>query len=321
MRLLPLLLALLLPAAALAQESLVEGVLSGEGYSSLPLRLAGDDHLEIATPVTVNGQRARFIVDTGAQLSVVDPRAVKRLKLATEKTASKLFSVLGGRANRLRAGVAESFRIGPLEMRPFIFGVTLLDALNARGSDEVRFDGLVGAEVLRTYQFVIDYRGMQLFVRQDAPENASRSQIGTRLKRAGYSEITLSKVSYSEFELRAKINDTTFHLLLDTGAALTLVDRSMASFAEIPVVKTDTVIGGTTGKEVQLGRGRVRSFKAGSFKVEDVSIGVVDLSHSNRQLQSAGQASLAGYLGADFLRRYEAVIDCSNLKLYLRARE
>ncbi|MBS0658054.1 MAG: retropepsin-like domain-containing protein [Verrucomicrobia bacterium] len=320
-RLFTALFALLLPSLAPAQESLVDGVLTGEGYSSLPLRLAGDDHLEIASPVLINGQRARLIVDTGAQISVIDPRAVKRLKLSLEKTASKLVSVLGGRGGRLRAGVAESFRLGPLEMRPFIFGVTLLDALNASGDKEVRFDGLVGAEVLRTYQFVIDYRGMQLFVRQDAPENAAKSQLGARLKRAGYAEIPLAKTSYSEFELRTKINDTTFHLLLDTGAALTLIDSSMAGFAEIPVEKTDLIVGGATGAGVRLGRGRVRTFRAGSFKVEGVSVGVVDLSHSNRQLQNAGQASIAGYLGSDFLRRYEAVIDCANLKLYLRARE
>lgn len=315
------LLALLLPALALAQESVVEGLLTGEGYSALPLRLAGDDHLEIAAPVLVNGQRASFIVDTGAQISVVDPRSAKRLRLSIEKTASKLVSILGGRGGRLQAGVAESFRFGPLEMRPFIFGVTRLDALNAPKAKEVRFDGLIGAEVLRTYQFVIDYRSKQLFVRQDAPENAARSQLGARLKRAGYSEIPLAKASYSEFELRTKFNDTTFHLLLDTGAALTLIDRSMANFAEIPVTMTDTIVGGATGAGVPLGRGRVRSFRAGGFKVEGVEVGVVDLSHSNRQLQNAGQASIAGYLGSDFLRRYEAVIDCANLKLYLRARE
>lgn len=316
-RLLLALLATLLATAAPAQE--LDALLTGEGYTRLALRLVGDDHLEIAAPVSVNGVRARFIVDTGAQLSVVDPRVVKRLRLGTEKTTAQLFSGLGGRAGKLQAGVAESFRIGPLDMRPFIFGVTRLDALNDRGrAEDIRFDGLVGAEVLRTYQFVIDYPGMQLFVRQDAPENAARSQVGVRLKRAGYIEIPLQKVSYSEFELRVKINDTTFHLLLDTGAGLTLVDRSMAEFAEIALEKTNDLIGGSTGREVQLLRGRANSFRAGAFRVENVTLGVIDLSRSNRQLQGAGRASLAGYLGADFLRKYEAVIDCANLKLYLK---
>ena len=198
--------------AGASDISEVGEVMANEGFSMLPLRRGGDDQVEVGGRVLVNGVHGRFLIDTGAQVSVIDRRSVRRFKLTSEKTATRVYGALGGRGERLRAALAMSFVVGPADMRPFIFGVADLGPLNeSRESDEGDFNGIIGIDVLRTYQFIVDYRGMRLFIRIDDPKNASRSNLSSTLRRQGYTEIPLETLYvYSDFEFRAKINDDRF---------------------------------------------------------------------------------------------------------------
>lgn len=297
----------------------VGDILANEGFTPMQLRRGGDDQMEVLGRVTVNGIRGRFLIDTGAQVSVIDKRSVKHFKLTTEKTATRVYGALGGRGERLRAALATSFVVGPADMRPFIFGVANLGPLNeSRERGEGDFDGIIGLDVLRTYQFAIDYRGQRLFVRLDDPKNASRSNLGTVLRRQGYVEIPLSRIVYSDFEFRAKINDAEFVMLLDTGAAVTLLDRKQARAAGLRLENTDVSIGGAGGVRQRLQLAQAQSFRAGNFRTGAFQVGVSDLTTLNAQFAQAGRPALGGYLGSDFLRAKNAVIDCANMRLYLR---
>jgi hypothetical protein len=250
---------------------------------------------------------------------VIDRRSVRRFRLTSEKTGTRVYGALGGRGERLRAALAMSFVVGPADMRPFIFGVADLGSLNeSRDSSEGDFNGIIGIDVLRTYQFVIDYRGMRMFVRLDDPKNAGRSNLGAVLRRQGYTEIPLARYSYSDFEFRAKINDTDFVMLLDSGAAVTLLDRRQAIAAGLRLQTTDVSIGGAGGSRQRLSLARAESFRAGNFRTGPFQVGVSDLSNLNAQFAQVGRAALGGYLGSDFLRAKNAIIDCANMRLYLR---
>ncbi len=306
------------PASA-SDISEVGDILSNEGFVTLPLRRGGDDQVEVGGKVQVNGIRGRFLIDTGAQVSVIDRRSVRHFRLTSEKTGTRVYGALGGRGERLRAALAMSFVVGPADMRPFIFGVADLGPLNeSRESGEGDFNGIIGIDVLRTYQFVVDYRGMRLFVRVDDPKNAGRSNLSGILRRQGYTEIPLSRFVYSDFEFRAKINETDFVMLLDSGASVTLLDRRQALGAGLRLQTTDVSIGGAGGTRQRLSLARAESFRAGGFRTGPFQVGVSDLSNLNTQFAQAGRPALGGYLGSDFLRAKNAIIDCANMRLYLR---
>ena len=297
----------------------VGDILANEGFTALLLRRGSDDQFELAGRVAVNGIPGRFLVDTGARVSVIDRRSLKRFKLTSERTTARISGALGGRTERLRAALATSFRIGPAEMRPFLFGVTNLGALNeSRDRSDDDFHGIIGTDVLRTYQFVIDFRGLRFFVRLDDPKNASRSNLASVLKRNGYVEIPLSRVANSEFEFTARVNGADFPMLLDTGAAVTLLDRTHARAAGLRLQRTDEVVRGAAGTSRGLMVAEVESFRAGGFSTGPLQIAVTDLAPLNAQFAAAGRPPLGGYLGSDFLRAKNAVIDCANLRLYLR---
>src|SRR5476649_1973798 len=116
--------------AGASDISEVGDILANEGFTMKPLRRGGDDQVEVGGKVQVNGIRGRFLIDTGAQVSVIDRRSVRRFRLTSEKTATRVYGALGGRGERLRAALAMSFVVGPADMRPFIFGVANLGPLN-----------------------------------------------------------------------------------------------------------------------------------------------------------------------------------------------
>src|SRR5450432_4233727 len=119
------------PARGVASDITDVGdILANEGFSAMPLRRGSDDQFELAGRVAVNGIPGRFLVDTGARVSVIDRRSLKRFRLTSERTTARISGALGGRTERLRAALATSFRIGPADMRPFLFGVANLGALN-----------------------------------------------------------------------------------------------------------------------------------------------------------------------------------------------
>ncbi len=297
-------------------------VLAGEGHAEIALGRGADNHLEAAGPtVRINGHAARLIVDTGAQISVLDRRSVKRMRLRAERTGVRVFGALGGPGERLHATLAPSLQVGPFEARPFLFGVASLATLNdSRERGQAPVDGIIGADVLRTQCWVIDCAAPRMFVRLDAPQNARGSNLGAVLRRNGWAEIPLGRVSYSEFEVRAQVNDADFTLLVDTGAAVTLIDRSSAVAAGIRPEKTDILVGGAgKGRRQPLLVGTARSFRAGGFRSgEEFRVSLSDITKFARRFSKEGKPILAGYLGNDFLRARSAVIDCANLKLYLR---
>src|SRR5258708_27058111 len=68
----------------------VGDILANEGFTTMPLRRGADDQVEVGGKVLVNGVRGRFLIDTGAQVSVIDRRSVRRFRLTSESTGTRV---------------------------------------------------------------------------------------------------------------------------------------------------------------------------------------------------------------------------------------
>ena len=64
----------------------------------------------------------------------------------------------------------------------------------------------------------------------------------------------------------------------------------------------------------------MENLKLSSMQVHSAVIAVSDISANNAALQEQGKPPIDGYLGADFLRERGAIIDCAQMRLYLRGR-
>lgn len=297
---------------------LIGQCLRPEGYVATSLRHGAGPHLEITA--RINGIAGLFLVDTGAQITVVNRGSLRRFHLSAVKTGVRVFGAVGGPGERIDAALASRIQIGPAETSPYLLGVSDLSALNRgrRQPSEGRFDGIIGADVLQSFGFIIDCRGLRLYGRKDGPGKAKSARLASFLATQRFTEVPMHRRSISDFEIIANVNGRKALWLVDTGAAVTLLDSAVSRLAGIKVNRTNLSVGGAGGGMKRIDIGVVENLRLSSLRVRSAVIAISDISTNNVALQEEGKPPIDGYLGADFLREKNAVIDCGQMRLFLR---
>lgn len=289
-----------------------------EGYVAAALRHGAGPHLEVTA--RINGIVGLFLVDTGAQITVVNRASLSHFHLTAVKTGVRVFGAVGGPGERIEAALASNIRIGPAEASPYLLGVSDLSALNRgrRRPTEGHFDGIIGADVLQAFGFIIDCRGLRLYARKEGPGKANSSRLASFLQAERFTEVPMHRLSISDFEVIANVNGRKALWLVDTGAAVTLLDAAISRKAGIKVNRTNLSVGGAGGGLKRIDIGVVENLRLSSLRVRSAVIAISDIATNNEALQEEGKPPIDGYLGADFLREKNAVIDCGQMRLFLR---
>jgi clan AA aspartic protease (TIGR02281 family) len=135
-------------------------------YVAIPLTRTKTGQLEVTA--TVNGERARLLVDTGASGTVVDSTSAVRWGLGMAGDADR--AVGCGGTMTASAVVIEELQLERLTMRSVPVAVIDFshtnDALQTTGA--ARIDGVIGADVLVARQAPIDYGTNQLHLLRSA---------------------------------------------------------------------------------------------------------------------------------------------------------
>lgn len=124
------------------------------GFTAVPLRtLLTGHHLVEAR---LNGRPARFIVDTGANVSVIDTPAAIRLGMAPVKVRVGAVVGIGGN-QRVGMGRIENLTLGGVNIRRDTLITTDLSQLTGSlGRISGGIDGLIGQDVMKEHRAVID---------------------------------------------------------------------------------------------------------------------------------------------------------------------
>ena len=170
-----------------------------------------------------------FLLDTGANPSILDPRIAGKLHLATTPAVT---AVLEGTIQSQTA-IVPSLQIGPLQRQnlPVVIG----DLSFIQNAFPFRLDGIIGLDVLGQTALEIDYRSHE--IRFDLSP-LSPGSIPFRIQRG------LAIVD-------ATINHTQVHLLLDTGAPSIILFQEMPASGSKPVLQRAKTIGNFDRKHVQ----------------------------------------------------------------------
>jgi predicted aspartyl protease len=248
----------LLMLLALASEPLARGYTDGK-----PLRFdLYRDYLIVARGSVGPENDLNFLLDTGANPTVLDRRVAQKLHLQERP------SVLAGINGRVQAGLATvpSLQFGPI--RRDNFGVVVEDLSFFSKAIPVRIDGVIGLDVVGQSPFEIDYAASRIFF---GPIPSLKNSLPLELR----GELPI---------VTAEVDHLSTHLVLDTGASSlilfapkgpALISRVKAS----DIQKSSSMMGEFERNPVQLGSlrlGQVEFRRQPAFLVQSRGDGTED---------------------------------------------
>ncbi len=140
-----------------------------------------------------------------------------------------------------------------------------------------------------------------LYINPNGPSTAVSQNLVSLLSGRGFSRIPMRRNSTNHLEVPAVINGHPTRLIVDTGAAVTTLDKRMASQAGVSISGTRFVEDAGEGRVEQLATDDIKELTIGDFTIRKASVGVVNV--SGEMLHSKSEAeSNSGLIGARISR-------------------
>jgi hypothetical protein len=191
-----------------------------DNRATIPLNVVGG---AITLSVEVNGTAATFILDTGAQRSVVTEDAVHRLALARDEWVGTTMRGVGGIESRANAD-PRSLTLGgvPLVRRTLNHDTSLtVGVLPRTRVGNLVIDGLLGRDFLSVFDLDLDVpsRHLTLYQVHDCSGRFLPWQ-------GGYASVPMTIMAESALIVPVTLDATPLRALLDTGASASLLSAS-----------------------------------------------------------------------------------------------
>jgi hypothetical protein len=274
---------------------------SGTSALKIPFELFGN---LVLLQVRVNDSDSlRFILDTGADTSVIDAQQAKALRL---KPQGKMVGSGGGGTAEATFTKGVSINLQGVQLLDQTIYVLPLESLSALGR---KIDGVLGNDVLKEFVVEIDYLAgtINLYEPQSYRYSGSGEFIpltmddGLLFLRASITPQGLAPIE-AKFEIDS---GSTGAILLNTPFV-----QSHNLLATVPKA-IQTNIGGVGGTAKML-IGRVKSLRLGQFAID----------HPITRFSQATQGDYAsskydGLIGGEILRRFKVIFDYSRRQMIL----
>ena len=251
---------------------------------------------QIEVEVSVNGAAPmRFVVDTGAEYSILDGELAEALRIPAFRRGARQFA----------RGV--TLRLGEVELRDQEVMIWQLDNFRRQGR---KIAGVVGFDFFARYVVSIDYAARTLTVMDPAAFQPPKSAVAMPLTFAG--RIPVVPVTL-EFAGRAPLRA---NVIIDTGAQIAMTLRHpfaerhhLIELAGAQPRTSETLAAGRT-PFLQLAAQRITLAKW-SFEKQRIEIYA-------RASGAGAYTESDGLLGNEILRRFRVTVDYSRSRLYLQ---
>ena len=294
-----------------------------DGYEAIQLTRGVQNHL--VAPARVNGQPASFLVDTGAETSFLQSDRAQALGVRLSGTEAAI-----GRRSFPRGTVAD-FRLGALPLGETAFSLYRSSQLGGPvpGARGRAADGLVGRDVLRRYNAIINCRSRQLFVKRDA---ARRLNLPAVTRAQGFTAIPIEETRRG-LTVACSIAGRPGRLVVDTGAFLTGLDDDAARLLGLVGEQSAATARNFEGRVRPIQLVQVNDLKIGGVAIPPQKFVVTDLFTRRKPLRtysgmnriefyaprpSARGDRIYGLLGNELLDLHHAIIDLETLTLFLK---
>ncbi len=135
----------------------------------------------------------------------------------------------------------------------------------------------------------------------------------------GYLRIPLTRSGVGHFHTAGTLNGRTVEVLVDTGAASTVVAMSVIREIGLHAEWLDSGAGGAGGTNLDQFRIDGADLRLGTFAPKMAGPVGLDFEHINAALAAQGSAEVDLILGVDVFDAHAAVIDYAGQSLFLKA--
>jgi hypothetical protein len=304
-----LLSALLCLVAVPARARISLEALRRDGYGVVELNRPEPNVLTIM--VTINGRKARLIVDTGWSGEGItlngDYGSVLRSPVQAVNRLGR--SVSGHVLSGFKKGVADTVLLGNVQMRqvPIAFG-TIGSLQHSYVRRDVHADGFIGSGFLSTCSGIIDLHNLVLYLRP--PGTGRRAVIGAAMKAQGLAEVPFHVIQ-TNCLVAVEINGAPGIMYVDTGATLAGVDERF-----VPQMKSKLRSSNVTAIDAAGVESQTKLTDLRSFRIVGVNVRAPDLRIGRFGFYDSSRGKVIGLLGMDILGRNGTIIDFGQKKLY-----
>ena len=269
------------------------------------------------------------MIDTGAPVTIIDKNSAGTFGLNVENTTVNVGRIFGKRWERYGVSVAKSIALGncvvtnvPValadasDMNPDAPGAAIGTHISAVNRLP-HLNGLLGVREMSKFGMIIDCARQMLYINPNGPSGPVSQKLASFLSGRGFTRIAMRLDSGNHLEVPAVLNGHPTRMIVDTGAAVTTVDKTMASQAGVSISGTRFVADAGEGRVEHLGAGGIKEMTIGDFTIPNANVSVVNVSGEMLHSKSA-EESESGLIGAEYLAWNFAVIDVGGMALYLR---
>ncbi|HSV63208.1 MAG TPA: aspartyl protease family protein [Chthoniobacterales bacterium] len=303
----PVLVAIFLsPTAGHARVSF--DALRRDGYGMIELNRPEPNVL--LAEATINGRKARLIVDTGWSGDGITVKSdfAQTLRSPVEGVKGFGHSASGQALTGFKKGIADTMTLGNVLMRqvPVYFGD--IPSLRDASTRSMHADGFIGSGFLSTCSGIVDLHNLRLYLRP--PGTGRRAIIGAAMKAQGLAEVPFHIIQ-TNCLVTVEINGAPGIMVLDTGATFAGVDERF-----VPQMKAKARAARARAIDAAGIERETKLTTLQSFRIAGVNVRAPDLRVGRYGFYDATHGKIIGLLGMDILGTNGTIIDFGQKKLY-----
>jgi len=248
------------------------------------------------------------MIDTGAPVTIIDKNSAGTFALKVENTTINVGRIFGKRWEHYGVGMAKSIALDNCVVTNV--PVALADTSDMNGDAPApatgthisvvnrlpHLNGLLGAREMNKFGMIIDCARQMLYINPNGPNAAVSQKLASFLSGRGFTRIPMRLDSGNHLEVQAVLNGHPTRLIVDTGAAVTTLDRRMASEAGVSIGATAFVEDAGEGRVERLGTGDIKDLTIGDFTIPKATVGVVNVSGEMLRSKSVEESN-SGLIG------------------------
>jgi predicted aspartyl protease len=259
----------------------------------------------------INGQPVRVLIDTGSAQSVIWRPAAARLglQLGSGPGGAHLYGI--GGESRLETTVIKELHFGAFVVKDLRIPVA--------GDRQTDFELLLGDEFwsVASLEFDIKHHALRML----NPKGCRIGELAYWAKTYSMADLIASPRDARKIEVEVRLNGRALRALVDSGAARSVVSKSVADGMGLSYQSTGTHMVGLGTRALESWVGTFQNFSIGDEVINNVQLRIAQLDKNMKTEKLGSRLPVAAVngpemlLGADFLQAHRVLIDNSSRKV------